>query len=239
MSLYTTGEVAKLCGITVRTVQYYDSRNILSPSTLSEGGRRLYSEDDVKRMKVICFLRDLGLSLNTIGQLLREDHPEDVIDLLLEQQEKELTEEIQLRQIKLDKLEDLRKIVKRTDNFSLHSFFDIANMMENKKKMRKIRWTMAIVGVALEAVEVGCILLGVLKGIWWPAIPGAAVFVAGLVWLVRYYYKKVDYICPKCHQVFKPTFGAMFFANHTATTRKLTCTACGHKGFCVETYSQK
>ena len=239
MSLYTTGEVAKLCGITVRTVQYYDSRNILSPSTLSEGGRRLYSEEDVKQMKVICFLRDLDLSLNTISQLLQEERPENVIDLLLEQQQQELTEEIQLRQTKLDKLEELRKFVKRAENFSLQSIYDIANMMENKKKMRKIRWTMAIVGVALEAVEVGCILLGVLKGIWWPVIPGAAVFIAGLVWLVRYYYKKVDYICPQCHQIFKPTFKGMLFSNHTATTRKLTCTACGHKGFCVETYSQK
>ncbi|MBQ3318354.1 MAG: MerR family transcriptional regulator, partial [Spirochaetales bacterium] len=57
VSKYTTGELAKLCNITVRTVQYYDSRGILVPSELSEGGRRLYSEDDLNRMKVICFLR--------------------------------------------------------------------------------------------------------------------------------------------------------------------------------------
>ena len=61
MSLYTTGEIAKLCGVTVRTIQYYDARGILTPSELSEGGRRLYSEDDLRRMKVICFLRELDL----------------------------------------------------------------------------------------------------------------------------------------------------------------------------------
>ena len=37
MSTYTTGELAKLCGVTVRTVQYYDSRGILAPTELSEG----------------------------------------------------------------------------------------------------------------------------------------------------------------------------------------------------------
>ena len=58
MSKYTTGEIAKLCGVTVRTVQYYDTRGILAPSELTEGGRRLYSEDDLRRMKVICLLRD-------------------------------------------------------------------------------------------------------------------------------------------------------------------------------------
>ena len=36
MSLYTTGEVAKLCDITVRTVQYYDKENIVHPSEISE-----------------------------------------------------------------------------------------------------------------------------------------------------------------------------------------------------------
>ena len=63
MSKYSTGELAKLCGVTVRTVQYYDTRGILIPSELSEGGRRLYSEDDLRRMKIICFLRGLDLTI--------------------------------------------------------------------------------------------------------------------------------------------------------------------------------
>ena len=87
MSKYTTGEIAKLCGVSVRTVQYYDTRGILTPSELSEGGRRLYSEDDFKRMKIICFLRDAGISINSIGELLSEDDPGSVIAVLLEQQE--------------------------------------------------------------------------------------------------------------------------------------------------------
>ena len=58
MSRYTTGELAKICGVTVRTVQFYDQKGILVPSALSEGGRRLYSEEDLKKMKIVCFLRD-------------------------------------------------------------------------------------------------------------------------------------------------------------------------------------
>ena len=79
MSQYTTGELAKECGITVRTVQFYDQKGILVPSSLTEGGRRLYSEEDLKMMKIICFLRDMGLSLDTIGQLLKEEDPGSVI----------------------------------------------------------------------------------------------------------------------------------------------------------------
>ena len=40
MSKYTTGELAKLCGVTVRTVQYYDTRGIMIPSELTEGGHK-------------------------------------------------------------------------------------------------------------------------------------------------------------------------------------------------------
>ena len=83
MSKYTTGEIAKLCGVSVRTVQYYDTRNILTPSELTEGGRRLYSEEDLKRMKIICFLRDAGISINSIGELLSEHDPGSVISVLL------------------------------------------------------------------------------------------------------------------------------------------------------------
>ena len=73
MSKYTTGELAKLCGVTVRTVQYYDTRGILSPSELSEGGRRLYTDDDLRQLRIICFLRDMGLPIDAIGQLLAEE----------------------------------------------------------------------------------------------------------------------------------------------------------------------
>ena len=105
MSKYTTGEIAKLCGVTVRTVQYYDTRGILIPTELTEGGRRLYSEDDLKRMRIICFLRELGLPIDSISQLLSESDPGSVISLLLQQQEQALKEEITERQEKLDKLE--------------------------------------------------------------------------------------------------------------------------------------
>ena len=237
MSKYTTGEVAKLCGVTVRTVQYYDNRGILVPSQLSEGGRRLYSEDDLKRMKVICFLRDLDLPINTIAQLLAEEHPEKVIDLLLQQQEAELKEEVRQRQEKLDKLTQLQRELKSVKHFSIESISDIAAIMENKKKLHRIRWTMIGVGLIAEIFEVGTVLLWAFEGVWWPFVCiGLPVAIGLSIWISIYYFKNVAYICPECHQVFHPRFREAFWASHTPTTRKLTCPKCGHKGFCIETY---
>jgi len=236
MSQYTTGEVAKLCGVTVRTVQYYDARGILTPSALTEGGRRLYSEEDLGRMKIICFLRSLGLSIDAIGQLLAEEDPGSVIALLLAQQEELLRSELDERQEKLEKLAELRRALRRAEHISVESIGDIANTMENKKKLRNMRLTMLLTGLPVTLLEIGSILLWALTGQWWLFVVWAVIAIPWGILISRYYFKNTAYICPQCHTVFRPKFKEAFFANHTPTTRKLTCTACGHRGFCVETW---
>ena len=236
MSKYTTGELAKLCGITVRTVQYYDTRNLLVPSELSEGGRRLYSEEDLRRMKIICFLRDLDLPINAISQLLSEPQPEKVLDLLLEQQGALLREEIVQKQERLQKLEQLKRELGRAEEFSVETIGDIAYHMEYKKKLRKLRVILLCVGIPLDVIEWGTLIYAIKTGIWWPFLVGMAIVIAGTVWTVKYYYKRVRYICPQCHTVFRPAIGQFFWSPHTPNTRRLICPDCGHKGFCVEVY---
>lgn len=238
MSNYTTGELAKLCGTTVRTVQYYDTRGILVPSQLSEGGRRLYSQEDLKRMQMICFLRDLGLPLNAIAQLLSEKDPASVIDLLLEQQRKALHAELAEGQRKLEKLEQLQRELHTLEQVSLESIGDIAYLMEHKEKLRRIRGIMLGVGIPLEVIESSTFIYALVTGLWWPFLLGLGVVIVGSIWMVNYYYKNIAYICPQCHTVFKPNRWQIFWAPHTPSTRRLTCTSCGHKGFCVEVYQE-
>lgn len=239
MSKYTTGEVAKLCGVSVRTVQYYDTRGILVPSDLSEGGRRLYSEEDVRQMKIICFLRELGLPINSIGELLSEADPGSVISLLLKQQEQALRQEISARQTRLDMLEQMTRELKNVEHFSVESIGDIATIMENKTKLRKVRAVMLSVGIVMDIVEIATLIYWIVKGVWWPFAAGMCLVILAGIWISAYYFNHVAYICPQCHQVFKPTFQEAFFARHTPNTRKLTCRGCGHKGFCVETYGKE
>ncbi len=234
MSKYTTGELARLCGVTVRTVQYYDTRGILTPTELSEGGRRLYSEEDLKQLKVICFLREMDLPLDAIAQILQEDHPEKVILLLIEQQEKALSEEIADKEKKLEKLRELRNGLKGRAAFSLESIGDIAVIMEGKEKLKKMRWMMILTGIPVTALQWFSIIFWIVKGVWWPFVLWVVVAVSWGIWVSRYYFRHVKYICPECHEVFKPTLKEAFWANHTPTARKLTCPACGRKGFCVE-----
>lgn len=239
MSIYTTGEIAKLCNVSVRTVQYYDTRGILIPTEFSEGGRRLYSENDLKRMKIICFLRDAGLSINSIGELLSEDHPASVISVLLEQQEQLLRREVSERKAKLAMLDGIKQELKSVENFSIESIGDIAYAMENKKKMKQLHAILLVTGIPLNIIQWTSIILGIVTGMWWPFVIYLLMAILYATWVTKFYFKRVAYICPQCHEIFKPTLKEAFFARHTPTLRKLTCTCCGYKGFCVETYGKE
>ena len=210
MSKYTTGEIAKLCGVSVRTVQYYDSRNILIPSELSEGGRRLYSEQDLKRMKIICFLRDAGISINSIGELLSEDNPGSVISVLLEQQEQLLQEEVSERKAKLEMIDSIRRELKSMENFSVESIGDIAYALENKKKMNQLHAILLISGIPIGIIQWTSIIMWIATGIWWPIIVWALLAIPYGIWVSNFYFKRVAYICPRCHEVFKPNFKEAF-----------------------------
>lgn len=234
MSKYTTGEVAKLCGVTVRTVQYYDTRGILTPSELTEGGRRLYTEADVRRMKVICFLRELGFSIDAISRLLSDDDPGSVIALLIRQQAQALRAEVDERREKLDRLEALERELRSVETFSVESIGDIAYTMSNKNEMKTIRRNLLLTGIPVTLLQWAAIALGIVRGWWWLLAVWAVVAVPYGVLASKYYYRKVAYLCPQCHRVFKPTFREMFFAAHTPNTRKLTCPDCGRRGYCVE-----
>ena len=236
MSQYTTGEMAKLCDVTVRTVQFYDQKGILTPSALTEGGRRLYSEEDLKRMGIICFLRDTGLSLDTIRQLLAEDDPGSVISILLQQQEQVLRDEIADRRGKLDQLEELEKGIRDVSSFSIETIGDIATIMENKKKLSAVHRNILLAGLPVSLLQCAGILLWIFRGIWWVFAAYVIVAIPYGIWVSRYYFRNTAYICPQCHEVFKPAFKEAFWARHTSKTRKLTCTKCGHHGFCVETW---
>lgn len=239
MSKYTTGEIAKLCDVSVRTVQYYDSRNILVPSELSEGGRRLYSEEDLKKMRIICFLRKAGLPINSIGELFAEEHPEKVIGILIEQQEQTLREEIAEGQKKLSIIDTIKRELKEVENFSIESIGDIAHVMKQKNKLSKMRWAMVLTGIPVSTLQWVSIILWITNGLWWLFVIWACVAIPYGILVSKYYFDHVAYICPECHEAFKPKFKEMFWAYHTPKMRRLTCTKCGHKGLCIEVYAEK
>lgn len=239
MSKYTTGEIAKLCGVSVRTVQYYDERNILVPAMLSEGGRRLYSEEDVKRLRIICFLRELGVPINSIAKLFGEEHPEKVIDLLLEQQEQLLQKEVEEQQKKLATVQELKRELKALGHVSVEAIGDIAYHMKDKNKLKAMRCFMVLSGIPVTLLQWTAIVLWIAKGLWWLFALWLGVAIPWGIAVSVIYFNRVAYLCPECHRVFHPRFWKAFWSYHTPKMRRLTCPHCSHKGMCVEVYAPK
>lgn len=72
---YTTHQLARLAGVTTRTLRWYDQIGLLPPGSMTEGGYRLYGPEQVKRLQQILFYRALGVECKAIGPLLDADAP--------------------------------------------------------------------------------------------------------------------------------------------------------------------
>jgi DNA-binding transcriptional MerR regulator len=68
-SAYRIGELAAKVGVTERTIRYYEERGLLESVKRLEGGQRVYTDDDVRRLKFIQKLKVLGLSLAEMQEL--------------------------------------------------------------------------------------------------------------------------------------------------------------------------
>lgn len=68
----STGEAAKISGLTIRALQHYDNIGVLPASGRTEGGRRFYTESDIVKLEHVVFFRGLGFSLDQIKERLSD-----------------------------------------------------------------------------------------------------------------------------------------------------------------------
>jgi MerR family transcriptional regulator, thiopeptide resistance regulator len=100
---YTVGAVARLSGVSVRTLHHYHRIGLLSPAGRNAAGYRMYSLADLKRLQQILFYRALGFPLGEIGRILAD--PGQDADAHLRRQHRLLRQEISRRQDMLAAIE--------------------------------------------------------------------------------------------------------------------------------------
>lgn len=69
----SVGETAKLLGVSIRTLRYYDEIDLVKPSELSEAGYRYYNDKAIADLEQILFFRELQFSLKDIADMMRRD----------------------------------------------------------------------------------------------------------------------------------------------------------------------
>lgn len=122
-------EVAKECGISVRTLHYYDEIGLLMPDEITEAGYRVYHEAALKRLQRILFYRELDFPLGKIKQLLESGADED----------RQMRGQLELLKLKRTRLNSIIRLLeqqlKGESNMSIKEF----NMDEIKAHEEKYR----------------------------------------------------------------------------------------------------
>jgi len=67
---YTIKKLGQMAGISTRTLRYYDDISILKPARINSSGYRIYGQIEVDRLQQILFYRELGLSLESIREIV-------------------------------------------------------------------------------------------------------------------------------------------------------------------------
>lgn len=109
---FTSGQLARMAKVTVRTIRFYDSQNVLKPSAVNEEtGARLYTADDFLKLEQILLYKYLGFSIEEIKELTVNKEDKDyIIDSLRLQ--KKLVE---------DKMEQM-KLVEETIDSTIRAY---------------------------------------------------------------------------------------------------------------------
>lgn len=123
----STGELSKRLKVSVRTLRYYDQIGLVQPSKKEEGGKRLYSKEDILALEKILLLKSLSLSLEDSKKIVMEKSITSILLVhksLLEEQVDSIQKSIQhttslLNVLKLEgtiNWEDLLSLVVNQEN---------------------------------------------------------------------------------------------------------------------------
>ena len=228
---YTIGEAAKKLQVSTRTLRFYEEKDLVRPAYTEENGYRFYSEEQIRQIELILFLKELGFSLRQIKMLIQDKHGGQSLDLLLKEQYQENQRKIDKLSKKQRKIEHLQKI--KLSRVVLTNHSGIKDIMRKENRLSALRRRMCFLGILLILGElIGISLLYAFKVQMSVAVIG--ITVVGAIALAKYYYDHVEYVCPNCGDVFIPSFLAFNLAPHTPKFRKLTCPRCGKRSYCLE-----
>lgn len=113
---YTVAKVAKLSGVSVRTLHWYDEVGLLKPSYHGENGYRYYEEEELLTLQQILFFRELGFELKEIQKILKSTDFNKMSAL------------VSHREVLKKNVERTKKLIKTIDN--------TINHLKGTKKMK-------------------------------------------------------------------------------------------------------
>lgn len=113
MRYYRIKDLSEECQISRKTIRFYEERGILEPRE-KEGNVRLYGDQELLRLKCICFYRSLGFSLADIQQIMKDKNNRECIRGIIEKLKQQVSETM------FHKVEAVRRIDYMLENIGNH-----------------------------------------------------------------------------------------------------------------------
>ena len=130
--MMTVNDVSKLTGVSIRTLQYYDTIGLLKPNGHTEAGYRLYDDTALERLQQILLFKELEFSLKEIKSMINA--PDFDRDKAMEQQIELLT----MKKEHLENLIDFARKIKTTGVKNMDfTVFDTKKIDEYAKRARE------------------------------------------------------------------------------------------------------
>lgn len=131
--MYTAGEIAKLAGVSIKTIRFYDAKGLLKPVTYSEAGYRYYDKSSVAILQKILMLKYLGFSLQQIEGMTKSDS-----DMSFEVQLSRQKELLRQRKKQLEELLETIEIMEKSDESQRWDYLiRLLNLLTDEEKVKQ------------------------------------------------------------------------------------------------------
>lgn len=133
---YTSGQFAKMAGVSIRTIRFYDNRNILKPTFVNESGARFYSDEDFAKLQQILLFKFLGFSLDDIKEMVMDTTDISFMNNALKLQKQLIEDKIEQMELVKLAIDDTIAVMNTQGQPDWKSMLDIIHLtgMENSLK---------------------------------------------------------------------------------------------------------
>ncbi|MGM9942242.1 MAG: methyltransferase domain-containing protein, partial [Bulleidia sp.] len=133
---YTTGEFAKKAHVTLRTIRWYDSKNLLKPSGYTDGGARLYTDGDLAKLQQILLFKYLGFSLDDIREMIMTSGDEEYLLGSLDIQKKLVQEKIEELNDVYRALDQTKEAIEKYHGKDLNAMLNLIHITNNDQSLK-------------------------------------------------------------------------------------------------------
>ena len=133
---HSSGQFARLAGVSVRTIRYYDKQNILKPSYVNPSGARFYTDSDLARLQQILLLKYLGFSLDDIREMTIGDTDYHFLKNSLNMQKRLVQDRIEQMQLVESAIEDTVRAIEEAHQIDWSHMLELIHLTGMEKSLK-------------------------------------------------------------------------------------------------------